>query len=185
MSTPSHPSPDAGTAWDTAETPIGELTLVMGPNGLRRVAFPRSSGHGLDPADRDADALEAVRAQLLEYFEGERQAFEVRLDLEGQGDELARRVWVELLRIPYGETTTYGEIGKRVAHDDPRDIGAHVGATPIPIIVPCHRVIGADGSLRGYGGGLPRKEALLRLEHHASGRTDTPPWASADQLELL
>jgi methylated-DNA-[protein]-cysteine S-methyltransferase len=175
----------AGTVWDVAETPIGELTLIAGPAGLRRINFPRKGSAELDEDRRDPDALASVREQLAEYFDGERQAFELTLDLEGQGDELARKVWTELLRIPYGETTTYGEIGKRVEHDDPRDIGTHVGATPIPIVVPCHRVIGADGSLRGYGGGLPRKEALLRLEHQASGRTDTPVWASADQLELL
>jgi methylated-DNA-[protein]-cysteine S-methyltransferase len=175
------------TAWDVVETPIGELTLVLSPRGLRRINFPRrrDSQSGLDPDHRDAERLAPVAEQLAEYFEGERQAFELTLDLEGQGDELAHKVWRELLAIPYGETTTYGEIGKRTEHDDPRDIGTHVGATPIPIIVPCHRVIGADGSLRGYGGGLPRKEALLRLEHHSSGREDTPVWASADQLELL
>jgi methylated-DNA-[protein]-cysteine S-methyltransferase len=175
------------SAWDVVETPIGELTLVLGPRGLRRINFPRrkDAASSLVPEHRDAERLAPVAEQLAEYFDGERQAFELTIDLDGQGDELAQKVWGRLLEIPYGETTTYGEIGKLVEHDDPRDIGTCVGSTPIPIVVPCHRVIGADGSLRGYGGGLPRKEALLRLEHQGSGRTDTPVWASADQLELL
>ena len=180
-----NPQATIETVWDVIETPIGELTLITGPAGLRRINFPRRGASDLDHERRDRKALGAVREQLARYFDGDLQAFELTLDFEGQGDDLSRRVWTELLRIPYGETTTYGEIGRRVDHDDPREIGSCVGSTPIPIVVPCHRVIGADGSLRGYGGGLPRKEALLRLEHRVSGRSETPPWASADQLELL
>ncbi len=171
------------TVWDVVETPIGELPVVAGPGGLRRLFFP---GHarGLNERKRDARALEPVGRQLQEYFAGERRAFELDLDIEGQGDELAQRVWAELLEIPYGETTTYGELGRIVGHDDPRDIGSCVGSTPVPIVIPCHRVIGADGSLRGYLGGLDRKESLLRLEHRGIGDTSIPAWARAEQLSL-
>ena len=171
------------TVWDTVETPIGELSVVAGPRGLRRLFFP---GHArtLPENRRDSAALEPVRTQLREYFDGERRQFELELDLEGQGDELAREVRAELLKIPYGETTTYGELGRIVGHEDPRDIGSCVGSTPIPIVIPCHRVIGADGSLRGYLGGLDRKESLLLLERRGVGDTSIPAWARAEQLSL-
>jgi len=171
------------TVWDTVETPIGELPVVAGPRGVRGLYFP---GHarGLTEQRRDRAALDPVRRQLAEYFEGERREFELELDLDGQGDELARSVWAELRKIPYGETRTYGELGRIVGHDDPRDIGACVGSTPVPILIPCHRVIGADGSLRGYLGGLPRKEHLLLLERRGIGETSMPTWARAEQLQL-
>ena len=171
------------TVWDTVETPIGELPVVVGPRGVRGLYFP---GHarGLTEQRRDTVVLEPVRRQLDEYFAGERRAFDLDLDLESQGDELARRVWAELLKIPYGETTTYGELGRTVGHDDPRDIGSCVGSTPVPIVIPCHRVIGADGSLRGYLGSLERKETLLLLERRGVGDTSVPIWARAEQLAL-
>ncbi len=172
-----------GPHWDLVETPIGTLTVLGAGDRLRGIRFG-DRGLGLAPAARDATALEPARRQLAEYFAGERRGFELELDLGGRGDELSRRVWAELRRIPYGETVSYGEVGARVGHDDPRDIGTCVGSTPIPIVIPCHRVIGADGSLRGYGGGLWRKEFLLRLEHEASGAGGTPIWARGEQLSL-
>ena len=105
--------------------------------------------------------------QLTEYFSQERSAFDLPLALDGSGFQL--RVWSALREIPFGETVSYGELATRIARPgedapDPRDVGAAVGRTPTPIVVPCHRVIGSDGSLVGYGGGLDRKRALLDLE---------------------
>jgi methylated-DNA-[protein]-cysteine S-methyltransferase len=143
------------------ESPIGELTLVGGPAGsLRRLYFP-GTAPDLDRADHDPDALAAATEQLEQYFRGERTTFELELDLAGTSFQ--RSVWQELRSIPYGTTTTYGALAREL-EAQPRAVGAAVGATPIPIIVPCHRVIGSDGSLTGYGGGLPRKRALLDLE---------------------
>lgn len=151
------------------QSPIGPLTLIAGPGGLRGLHFP-----GRGPTKREADqalsnpVLAATTAQLDAYFAGELRQFELDLDLVGT--LFQRRVWAALREIPYGCTTTYGtlahEIGAAMGREDfnPRAVGSAVGRTPIPIIVPCHRVIGSDGSLTGYGGGLDRKELLLRLE---------------------
>jgi methylated-DNA-[protein]-cysteine S-methyltransferase len=162
----------ADLTWDICESPLGPLTIVAGGDGLRSVIFdePRRS---LDP-DRRGD-LAAIRGQLCEYFEAGRQGFDLDLDLEGAPLQLA--VWGRLGAIPYGETTSYGEL---TADLDPglfppslepylrvRRVATEVGRTPTPIVVPCHRVIGADGSLTGYGGGLDRKRALLELESAA------------------
>ena len=143
------------------ESPIGELTLIGGPDGsLRHVYFP-GTAPPLDRADHDPDALTAATEQLEQYFRGERTAFELELELAGT--DFQRSVWRALRGIPYGTTTTYGTLAREL-EAQPRAVGVAVGATPIPIIVPCHRVIGSDGSLTGYGGGLPRKRALLDLE---------------------
>ena len=107
--------------------------------------------------------LERTRAQLDEYFAGERREFDLPLD--PRGTEFQRRVWQRLLHIDYGETTTYGALARELG--DPgasRAVGLANGSNPIPIVIPCHRVIGADGSLTGFGGGLPIKAALLELE---------------------
>ena len=181
MSDPAEPT--FATVWDFCETPIGRLTLELGPRGVRAIHFPRR-GFALEPHRRDRDALEPVRAHLDSYFDGRREDFDLELDLSGRGDELSQAVWGELRKIPYGETISYGEIGKAVRHSDPRDIGTCVGSTPIPIVIPCHRVIGADGALRGYGGGLPRKQHLLRLEHETSGKPGLPAWVQVEQLTL-
>ena len=143
------------------ESPIGELTLIGGPDGsLRHVYFP-GTAPPLDRADHDPDSLSGATEQLGQYFRGERTAFELELELAGT--DFQRSVWQALRGIPYGTTTTYGTLAREL-EAQPRAVGAAVGATPIPIIVPCHRVIGSDGSLTGYGGGLPRKRALLDLE---------------------
>jgi len=143
------------------ESPLGELTLVADADGtLRHLYFP-GTAPALDSGDDDPDALAAAVEQLEQYFRGERTAFD--LELETAGTSFQRSVWDLLRGIPYGTTTTYGDLA-RTLHAQPRAVGAAVGATPIPIIVPCHRVIGSDGSLTGYGGGLPRKRALLDLE---------------------
>jgi methylated-DNA-[protein]-cysteine S-methyltransferase len=151
-------------------SPIGALTLIAGGDGLRHLYFPRRAP-ALDENERDPYRLAAATEQLEQYFNGERTTFELPLDCHGT--PFQRRVWRALQEIPYGATTTYGALarvlgsGRSGGAGDARAVGAAVGATPIPIVIPCHRVIGADGSLTGYGGGLHRKRALLAFE--ASG----------------
>ena len=115
----------------------------------------------------DSAVLDATEHQLTEYFAGERTEFDV--PLAAQGTEFQHRVWDELVKVPFGETASYGEISHRLGLDrrGPRAVGAANGRNPIPIIVPCHRVIGADGSMTGYAGGLARKIKLLDLESPA------------------
>jgi methylated-DNA-[protein]-cysteine S-methyltransferase len=149
--------------WDVHDTPLGPLTLEAGPTGLRGIAFPGPAARALDVRQRDPAALAAVAAQLDEYFAGERTAFDLPLDLAGT--PFQRRVWAALLDIPFGTTVTYTELARAVGRPDiVRAVAAAVGRTPVPIVVPCHRVVGADGALTGYGGGLGRKRALLALE---------------------
>ena len=143
------------------DSPLGELTLVADPGGeLRGLYFP-GTAPALPAADHDPEPLAAATEQLEQYFRGERTQFDLTLDYKGT--PFQRSVWDALRTIEYGTTTTYGALA-RALEAQPRAVGAAVGATPIPIIVPCHRVIGSDGSLTGYGGGLPRKRALLDLE---------------------
>lgn len=177
---------DAEITWDIYESPIGPLTLIAGAAGLRGLWFPGKTPTPPEPARA---ALPAVTEQLDAYFRGERRTFDIPLDM--RGTPFDRAVWRALLDIPYGETSSYGELAARV---DPavfrtdvepwqraRAVGAANGRNPVSIIVPCHRVIGADGSLTGYGGGLHRKQALLELE--GSGRPD-PAWKTR-QTSLL
>ena len=154
----------------TVEGPIGRLRLIGSDAGLRRVCFPGEVAPSDASRSRAAlpDVLRQAVAQLEQYFAGERRVFELKLALSGTAFQ--QRVWAALQRIPYGVTTSYGELarslGEEVGRDPfgPRAVGAAVGRTPTPIVVPCHRVLGADGSLTGYGGGLERKRALLELE---------------------
>jgi methylated-DNA-[protein]-cysteine S-methyltransferase len=151
------------------ESPFGQLTLVAGAEGgLRRLYFPGTEpvlADGERPGGADAElggeVLASAAEQLEEYFRGERTTFELELDFAGT--PFQQSVWSALRGIPYGTTTTYGTLARALGAQ-PRAVGSAVGSTPIPIIVPCHRVIGSDGSLTGYGGGLPRKRALLDLE---------------------
>jgi methylated-DNA-[protein]-cysteine S-methyltransferase len=164
------------TGWTVYESPLGPLTVIAGAGGVRGLSFPGRSPR-LDDAARTG--LPEVRTQLDRYFAGELRAFDLQLDLRGA--PLQRIVWGLLLEIPYGKTTTYGELAARIDPDAfpedlepyrrPRLVGSAVGRTPTPIIVPCHRVIGADGSLTGYGGGLDRKRALLDLEQRSASPT--------------
>lgn len=169
------------TAWTIYESPIGPLTLVGGRAGLQSLWFPHKGGPVAE-TDRDDDALAPAVTQLEEYFAGTRTRFELDLDL--RGTPFQRSVWEQLLAIPLGATTTYGRIAANLGRTDRvRAVGAAVGRTPVPIIVPCHRVLGADGSLTGYGGGLHRKQALLDHERDvAAGR---PPLPSPRQLALV
>ena len=163
------------------DSPFGPLALVAGENGLRRLYFP-GTAPPLDEREHDPQALATATDQLNQYFAGERTRFELSLDYAGT--PFQRRVWRALQSIPYGTTTTYGALGKQLAAQ-PRAVGAAVGATPVPIIVPCHRVIGSDGSLTGYGGGLPRKRALLGLEASGGDRSAFDAAWRQRQLALL
>ena len=124
-----------------------------------------------EPAPRDeVDAFVQAAKQLRAYFAGERQTFD--LPLAPHGTEFQQSVWSELQRIPYGETTTYSKIAERIGRPAAvRAVGAANGANPIPIVIPCHRVIGASGSLTGFGGGLDVKRRLLAMEARLAGQT--------------
>jgi methylated-DNA-[protein]-cysteine S-methyltransferase len=151
----------------TIETPIGELLLVGDGHALTELRF---EPNGTPPGRRDPSCFAEAEEQLQAYFAGERTSFDLPLAPSGTGFQL--RVWEALTEIPYGETRSYGEIAARVGRPDAvRAVGATNGRNPIAVIVPCHRVIGSDGSLVGYGGGLDRKRTLLELEAaHAAPR---------------
>jgi methylated-DNA-[protein]-cysteine S-methyltransferase len=147
------------------ETSIGSLLLTASDSGLDSVLFPRN-GHPSSPApewQKDASLLQEPIRQLRAYFAGQLENFD--LALAPQGTPFQRTVWDELCRIPYSETISYGELAKRIGNPNAsRAVGLANGSNPIPIIIPCHRVIGSNGKLTGYGGGLPIKEKLLALE---------------------
>lgn len=160
-------APHQQTHYQTCPTPIGTLTLLGDDEQLRHVHFPGRAPTGGDPAP-SAAALSLASQQLQQYFGGTRRSFE--LPLAPAGTPFQQRVWELLQEIPYGETTSYGEIARALTAErngdtaEPRAVAGAIARTPIPIIIPCHRVIGADGSLRGYGGGLDRKRKLLDFE---------------------
>jgi methylated-DNA-[protein]-cysteine S-methyltransferase len=147
------------------DSPFGELTLTARDGALSGIYFP---GHWHMPAPevfgtRSERGFEQVQQQMGEYFAGERIEFELARTVAGE--EFQRRVWELIDRIPYGRTTTYGEMAQELG--DPalaREVGAAVGRNPLSIVVPCHRVVGKDGRLTGYAGGLERKRFLLELE---------------------
>lgn len=148
------------------ETPIGTLLIAGDAEAIRVIRFPKN-GKARKPEpvwieSANGPISEAVR-QLREYFAGQRTEFD--LPVEPQGTAFQRAVWRRLQEIPYGETISYGQLAKRIGNPKAsRAVGAANGANPIPIVIPCHRVIGANGTLTGFGGGLPIKEALLALE---------------------
>jgi len=146
-------------------TPVGPLVASADDRGLTQLSFARLGRTRFDSANaapRNA-VLSAVEAQIGEYFAGKRKVFDVPLHLEGP--EFHVLVWNALREIAYGETLSYGALARRIGEPDAaRAVGTANGANPIVIIVPCHRVIGADGKLVGYGGGLKRKRMLLDLE---------------------
>lgn len=154
------------------ETPLGPLTLTATAAGVRALHFP-GRAPVIEIADGETEVLAGARAQLDAYFAGDLRAFAVPLDL--QGTAFQRDVWATLRAIPYGETTTYGELATRLGGPGRvRAVAGAIARTPVPIVIPCHRVVGADGSLTGYLGGLQRKEALLSLEHAG---VPAPSWA--------
>ena len=140
------------------ETPIGPLGLVASERGLARVDFRGGRTEG------DSEVLDEARAQLDAYFSGRLTEFDLPLDLAGT--DFQRRCWLALATIPYGTTVSYGEQSRRLGlgPESARAVGAANGQNPLPIVLPCHRVVGADGSLVGFGGGLHVKRALLELE---------------------
>jgi methylated-DNA-[protein]-cysteine S-methyltransferase len=153
------------TYWHEIGTPIGALLLAGNRRGLSCVGF-QAGPRAMRPQShwvQSAEPFAAATAQLAAYFAGSLKVFHLALAPEGTPFQLA--VWSALQLIPYGETLSYGELARRLGHPQgARAVGLANGANPLPIIVPCHRVIGADGSLTGFGGGLPIKRALLALE---------------------
>ncbi len=155
--------------------PLGELTLVADGDALIGVYFRhhwyRPSIESFGPRiDVEDDAVLAeTRAQLDEYLAGGRAQFDVPTN--ARGDDLQRRIWDRLTAIPYGETVTYGELAGELANGTTaQQVGAAVGRNPLSIVIPCHRVVGRDGKLTGYAGGLERKKFLLDLEEPAEVR---------------
>ena len=145
------------------DTPIGTLRLVSNDNKLARVEFQGQHHIQADERLEGNSTLEATAKQLQEYFAGERQHFELSLD--PCGTPFQQEVWTSLQAIPFGEVRSYRDIAHEVGRPKAvRAVGAANGRNPIPIIVPCHRVIGSDGSLTGFAGGLETKKLLLKLE---------------------
>lgn len=149
--------------WCVLQTPIGPLTLEAGDAGLRTVWFGELAAAAAAPRG-EHPVLARAAQQLDEYFAGTRREFELPLDVSA-GTEFRRAAWLALADIPYGTTTTYGEQARRLGRPDAvRAVGAANGRNPLPIVLPCHRVVGSTGALTGFGGGLPVKRALLDLE---------------------
>jgi len=154
------------------QSPLGDMLVTRDDDGITGLDLPisRYPRRVQDDWQRDDDAFDDIRTQLAEYFAGDRQDFD--LPLNAGGSRFQSLVWQALVEIPYGETTSYGKVAVSIGHPDgPRAVGLANGQNPIPIIVPCHRVIGADGSLTGYGGGLDAKRWLLDHEAKHAGLT--------------
>ena len=157
-------------------SPIGPLTLIAQDGRLTGVHMevtryePDAAALGAAVACDAEPVLAAAASQLDAYFSGELTSFDLPLSLAGT--EFQRAVWAGLQAIPYGETISYGELARRIGQPSAsRAVGLANGRNPVSIVVPCHRVIGADGSLTGYGGGMDRKRFLLGLERRVSGQT--------------
>lgn len=156
--------------WDAIDTPFGRFAAWVDEEGrLLRFRFRFSDAQEVDPeAEHNPLALGEVRRQVDEYSIGKRQLF--AFELNAEGPDFDKLVWKALSDIPFGRTTSYGAVAKTIGHPDAaRAVGAANGANPIALIVPCHRVIGSDGSLTGFGGGLPLKRKLLEHEARVCG----------------
>ena len=164
---------DSGLRSCTVTSPIGELLLVASERGLVQTFLPSSKGVPATSEERHdpgAHCLPAARSQLHAYFAGELRDFDLPLDENGSAFQL--RVWAALRDIPYGTTCSYGDLATRIGEDPrvaSRAVGLAAGANPNAIVTPCHRVIGADGDLVGYAGGLHAKRWLLDLEARTVG----------------
>lgn len=157
------------------KSPLGQIILAATSQGLAGLWFeqqrhlpaalaPQATGPGLWPTEPDHPVLKQAMQQLTAYFAGQRTRFDLPLDLSG-GTAFQQSVWQALLALPPGTTASYGQISRRIGRPTAvRAVGAAVGRNPVSIIVPCHRVVGADGALTGYASGLHRKTALLALE---------------------
>jgi methylated-DNA-[protein]-cysteine S-methyltransferase len=154
-----------GMKYTTMDSPLGEL-LLLGDGETLHGLHIHAGRHPIRIQAgwiRDDEAFADVRGQLEEYFAGTRDSFDVKMHMDGTAFQ--RTVWHELTQIPYGETISYGELARRIGRPDrARAVGTANGQNPIAVIVPCHRVIGANGKLVGYGGGLDNKRRLLELE---------------------
>jgi len=158
--------------YDLVDSPIGKLLVATTERGLCRIAYDAESDREVERLAkafgvrvlRSAKPIDPARRELDEYFDGRRRTFDVPVDVAFLAD-FNRRVLQELARVPYGEVVTYGELAARAERPRAaRAVGTVMNRNPLPIVLPCHRVIGASGKLVGYAGGLERKETLLRLE---------------------
>jgi methylated-DNA-[protein]-cysteine S-methyltransferase len=161
------PAPTSKTviSYTQIDSPLGLLLLAADDAGLREILFVNGRHHAQPKAEwkENAAPLKDTIRQLHSYFAGKLETFDLPLAPEGTPFQL--EVWHRLCEIPYGETTSYGELARRIGNPNAcRAVGLANGSNPIPIIIPCHRVIGSNGKLTGYGGGLPIKEKLLALE---------------------
>jgi len=161
---------DAG--YDLVDSPLGRLLVASSDRGILRISYDPDIDESVDWLSRvagrnvlqSARQVDPVRRELDEYFEGRRQAFDLSVDLR-EVTPFTERVLLELARVPFGQTATYSDLATRAGNPKAaRAVGMTMNRNPIPIVLPCHRIIGADGSLVGYGGGLDRKVALLTLE---------------------
>jgi methylated-DNA-[protein]-cysteine S-methyltransferase len=172
-----HRHPDHDTFYTYLDTPVGTLMLAgCEDHGLRYISFQCGKGaKAPEPDWKQSDKpFRHVIRQLKEYFRGSRTAFDLKLHPKGTAFQKA--VWKALERIPYARTRTYGDIARAIGRPTAvRAVGLANGRNPLPIVVPCHRVIGKDGSLTGYGGGLPIKQALLDLEGAAARKVAGRP----------
>ncbi|MDQ1628533.1 MAG: methylated-DNA-[protein]-cysteine S-methyltransferase [Solirubrobacteraceae bacterium] len=167
------------TRWTTIGSPVGELLLTSDGTSLTRLLFAPFTIEATW-TEQPCQVLERAVTQLREYFDGERDGFDLPLD--PAGTPFQQTVWLALRDIPYAETINYGQLALRVGNRNAsRAVGLANGRNPISIVVPCHRVIGANGSLTGYGGGLDRKRTLLDLERRVAGARA----GALDQLSLL
>ena len=157
--------------WTEMESPVGDLRIVERNGSSVALEFspfrPPSDGRPLGARDDDNPLLKETVRQLTAYFDRDLKEFD--LPLAPDGTEFQQKVWHELLGIAYGETASYGQIAHRLGHTNAasRAVGLANGRNPIPIVIPCHRVIGANGTLTGYAGGMERKQTLLELEQDA------------------
>jgi methylated-DNA-[protein]-cysteine S-methyltransferase len=159
-------------SYDIADTPVGPLLVAVSDRGLCRISYDAEPERQVEELARTFGArvlrsgrpVDPVKRELDEYFEGRRRDFDLSVDLRGRS-EFSRVVLEELARVPFGEVTTYGALANRSGRPKAaRAVGMIMNRNPIPIVLPCHRVVGSTGSLVGYGGGLDRKQQLLELE---------------------
>lgn len=168
MAHETHHIPDDGRLWEMLESPIGVLLVVVSDTGVKRIDFVDHNTKSVlarNTARQQHPILKDALQQLTEYFNGSRTAFSLPLNLSGT--EFQQQAWLALARIPYGHTMTYGEQAASIGRPKAvRAIGAANSKNPVAIVLPCHRVIGADGSLTGYAGGMDKKIWLLDHEQH-------------------
>ena len=157
--------------WTVMDSPVGELRIVARDDAIAAIEYSpfrgSPTGEPLGERHDDDPLLHRAVEQLTAYFAGELEQFD--LPVAPRGSDFQQRVWDQLRKIPYGETVSYGEIAHRLGKSNAasRAVGLANGSNPIPIVIPCHRVIGANGTLTGYAGGLERKQTLLGLEQDA------------------